>query len=85
MQPKTHHNETRAKKNGNPFDRHDESGDEDFKAAKLEFLRMMLRELRQMATQTNEPTLLYLIEMAALEAAEACKVHKYKTELHAEH
>jgi hypothetical protein len=52
------------------------------KAARLEFLRVMLSELKQMADGIDERTLSYLVGMAALEAAESAKVHKYRTELH---
>lgn len=52
------------------------------KAARLEFLRVMLSELKQMADGIDERTLSYLVGMAALEAAESVKVHKFRTELH---
>jgi hypothetical protein len=52
------------------------------KLARLEFLRVMLTEMKQLSDGIGERTLSYLVGMAALEAAESVKVHKYRTELH---
>ena len=55
--------------------------EEDFKAARLAFVSVMLRELRELSIGVREPTLVYLIEMAALEADEAMRIHKNQSEL----
>jgi len=55
--------------------------EEDFKAARLAFVGVMLRELRELSIGVREPMLVYLIEMAALEADEAIRIHKNQSEL----
>lgn len=43
---------------------------------KLEYVRHMLMELRRIAVDTGEGTLVYMIEMAALEAEECARIRK---------
>jgi hypothetical protein len=48
----------------------------DFKAARLAFVGVMLREMRELSIGIREPMLVYLLEMAILEAEEATRVCK---------
>ena len=51
------------------------------KAVTLEYVRQLLIELRGIAQAQGEGTLVYLLEMSALEAQECLKVHRFNTEL----
>ncbi|MEM7464422.1 MAG: hypothetical protein AAF362_17265 [Pseudomonadota bacterium] len=51
------------------------------KAVTLEYVRQLLIELRGIAQAEGEGTLVYLLEMSALEAQECLKVHRFNTEL----
>ena len=51
------------------------------KGEQLEYIRQMLVELRAMAADAEAPTLAYLLEMSALEAAEALNVHRFRADL----
>ena len=51
------------------------------KAVTLEYIRQLLIELRGIAQAQGEGTLVYLLEMSALEAQECLKVHRFNTEL----
>lgn len=51
------------------------------KAVTLEYIYQLLIELRGIAHGQSEGTLVYLLEMSALEAQECLKVHRFNTEL----
>ena len=51
------------------------------KAVTLEYIGQLLVELRGIAHTQGEGTLVYLLEMSALEAQECLKVHRFNTEL----
>ncbi len=51
------------------------------KAVTFEYVRQLLIELRGIAQAEGEGTLVYLLEMSALEAQECLKVNKFNTEL----
>ena len=57
---------------------------DDPKEARLNFLCAILMELRELAAEIDEKTLAYLVGMAALEAGESARVHKYRSELQPE-
>lgn len=45
-------------------------------ADRLNYIRLMLHELRQMAEEEREGTLVYMIEMAAMEAEETVRLRE---------
>lgn len=47
---------------------------------KLEYIFDMLRELRKIAKDTGEESLVYYLEMAAMESGEICDVIKFRQE-----
>jgi hypothetical protein len=57
------------------IDRHRSSPVYDDKAEKLEYLRQMLIELGKLSTNMDCAMLAYLIEMAAMEAAQCGAMH----------
>lgn len=50
----------------------------DDKQAKLEYLHQMLVELRRLAAGLDEPTLVYLVEMAAAHAQDRETEHRFR-------
>ena len=57
---------------------------DDVKAIRSTFCSLCSGNCSTMAPKQRADMLAYLIEMPALEATEACKVHEYKTELYVE-
>jgi hypothetical protein len=53
----------------------------DNKAVSLDYIRQLLLELRAIADSQGEGTLVYLLEMSALEAEACLKAHKFNSEL----
>lgn len=51
------------------------------KAAKLDYMRQMLKELRTMAQEMREGTLVYLLDVAILEIDENADLAKFRQEL----
>lgn len=50
----------------------------DDRLAKLEYTQQILTELRRLASGIDEPTLVYLIEMAAEHAADREREHRFR-------
>ncbi len=50
------------------------------KISQLEYIFEMLRELRKIAKETEEESLVYYLEMAALESGDLCDVQKFRQE-----
>ncbi len=57
----------------------------DDKQAKLTYMAELLLELRRLAQGIGEGTLVYLIEMAAIEANDAGRLHRFRQALLNEH
>jgi hypothetical protein len=55
----------------------------DREAERLDYIRQMAMELRTLAFGAGAPTLAYLLEMSALEAAEITKAHAFQADLQA--
>lgn len=53
----------------------------DNKAVSLDYICQLLLELRAIADGQDAGTLVYLLEMSALEAEECLKAHKFNSEL----
>ena len=51
------------------------------RSEQIDYIRQMVLELRAMAAGAEAPTLAYLLEMSALEAAEVLKLHEFRNEL----
>ena len=53
----------------------------DDKAARLEYACQMITEIAGIIAPTNSATLVYLLQMAALEAEECVRAHEFRTEM----